>query len=819
MAALQPGELLSLCVECYDSFSPTRMALSSHVEDFVETVHPELSASPEAAAFVSDVVLSLERLHPFLSLTVDGLYAVHSSDISRHERSRYLVFALLCLDKLPLMAWEDFTAFAASASPLLLHPLLSFLFDERWQAEWMREQWQTVYDLPYVDSLLQRLRSFLPQMQPLIDRMARSCAQQPTSEEGEGEGRGAGVPAVVAKAATVPQPFALSQGRVKVLPLPLALPSRYAANPVPRVLGQRSLAAVEEEKRARKERLRAELVASHAQDVAFHLFAAQRPCTLAKAVAAEEERLKAATAQRTFVHPPAPVAPASTAPHRTTAASVLRDEALYRRSREEAAARLLRLSQELRDTAAFDSWQAARRAEDDERRKEEVARRKTEMARSHVEAQQSVAALVHSKTQQALQWKEEGQQRRAERQRVEGEEAKRREDRARALSQAEEAAVAAAQSAALQRRRETAKAVAAEKAEMAELRRRRAEDERREKRRLMRRIQAMEKEAGEKAKRGKVVEDSRSGGLSLLSDMSVAEMKARLALLEEREAAALQRKRERIDAERKGREQVLRAMEEEHAALRGRARVQKEGARDEARARRQRSEAAVADRVAVEEREVQRRLLEKRQRQVEEALALAQALQSNRAATQRLRSAAEAGRSRMERDMEEAEKRREAEEARQTAAAEKVDGEVETRKAEDLDRFRRAQRAEVRELREAAERRLREAREESKERWEGELQAAHSSVARVRAQREKVREATKAANPTAVEVSAEDIRRAAATAQRRKEAELRWKAAERARLQRQLGRAHQRTTAEEADAEATIAAPITVPEDTLSLPG
>ena len=790
--------LIACCVDCYDSCPRARVSLSSHVSAYVEERCAELQAPERQGelAWVVDVVLSLERLHLLLSLTVDGLYHVHAASISRHDRTLYLVYTLLCCEQLPRMDWRLFTRLIHCQPSSRLLPLLSFLYDEQQQVNWMRPQWQAVYDVEYIDSvLLHRLRAYAPQVAPLIARMAQ---HMDSAEERRGSGAGSlSSPSTSTAVTTQPRPFSISQSAPKALPLPLALPSRYVAQPAPHLfLRQRSLREMQEEAAARKATIRQRLIDSHAQDVPFHLSAVQRPATLPSAVAAAEQRLREATAQLSFAHPAPPSVAA--APHRTTAAAILREEELHRRVREEEAERLLRLSVEQRDAAPFHHWQAERRREDEERRREDIARRKAEMERSHAEAAHSVERLQVSKAEQAQQCKAEMEQTRKEGQLQEEKERARRELHARQVAREEDEGVAAALLRVRAQRREAAAELSEEKAELRELRRRQREAELQEKRQLQLHIQAMEQLAGERAKRVAVVEESATPGQCLLSDMSMAEMRARLRVLEERERAELQRKRERIEEGKRMRERLLRAMDEEHRTRRREQADRRDGERRQVGERRQRMEVAVQEKLSEEERQLQRRLAEKRQRQVEEALALAQALQLNRKATEALRAEAEAARLRMDRDRAEGASRREGAGKEQSAREEQKEAAALSRGRADLAEWRERRLSQRSDVRERADRALSERRAVQAEAAEGEAQVTQHKVQEGRAVRSRLLEWQQRHNPLALQLSSEDVRRGTEAEQRRMEAERRWKSAERRRLQ-QLG---------ERSADGAAAAPV-----------
>ena len=785
------SSLIGVCVECHESYVAARVTPLAHLEHFTRCHYPHLadSAHTTELAFVQCVFLGCERLHALLELTVDGLYAVQAAAVARRDRTLYRIYLLLLLDRLPAVGWEEVAAYIRCQPPHTMLPLLTFIFDAAIQQQWMRQQWQTLYDSSHVDGqLIHNLQQHQPAAEALMARLAAQLQSEVARKEAMAALAGEAA-THTQQAVTAPQPFTLSQSRPKALPVPLALTSTYKAREVPAAVSQSlSLQQIEQQRQQRRAVIREQTAQSLHSASPPALSTSLRPSSLSRMRQQLEERLMEDTRQLSFTRPvPASVhtADVEAVQHKLTAATILREEDRYRKERAEEAERLLRFECELRDEAAFQLWQSSRRAEDERDRAEEIARRKAVMAAAQHDAQVSVHRMIQHKQQQASSHKDDMDRRIQQRQAEEHTEQKRREESVKQLSAAEEEAVQASVAEVRRRKRETAEAVAAESQQLNEERDKRQEEEKAEKRRLMLTIQAMEKRASERAKRTTVVEEGSTGGLNLLSDMSMAEMRARLAALEETERRHCERKRERIEADKRTKQSVLAAMQLQHAAIRATHSTHRQAERQQKRDSAVRQAAQTQDKLAEEGKETAARMTERKKEVLAAAKAIAEQLAHNQHITRTLHQQAALSRSRAESEQKAADDRREDSCQQRTQKQQRMEAEAERRKQTDVNRVRAAVKQQTTQTREEADRRLAEAMSECR-RLDAESSSSSSAARRVIVeQRQRLKQTAASSNPFAAQASELDVRRGKQTAEQRRLAEERWKAAQRAALSRQ----------------------------------
>ena len=816
------SSLIRLCVECHESYQPGRVTPFAHLQHFAHSAHPQLSQPTHSASldFLSDVFLGIDRLHELLDMTADALYTLQAAQLARRDRTLYLVYLLLILDRLPTMGWDELAAYIRCQPPHAMLPLLAFMFDSGVQDGWMRQQWQTVYDVAHVDSqLLHSLRQHQQQAKALMERLTTQLQSEKARKEQMAALAGE-TAAVTSQAATIPQPFTLSQSKPKALPAPIALPATYRAREIPpAVTRSLSLQQIELHKQQRRQAMREQTALALHTATQPSLATSQRPSSLSRVKQELEDRLRDSTRQLSFARSvPASVhtADADSVAHKPTAASILREEGRYRKERAEEAERLLRFESELRDEAAFQQWQTRKRAEDEQRRREDIARRKQVRAQAQHDAQLSVHRMVQHKQHQASSSKEAMDRQLQARQTEEESQRKKRKESVRQLSAAEEESVQASLAAVRRRKKDAAEAVAAESQRLSDERERRVEEERAEKRRLMLSIQAMEKLAGERAKRTTVMEESSTGGLNLLSDMSIAEMRARLALLEEAERQHVERKRERIEAEKRTKASVLSAMQQQHAALRAQHSEHRETERRQKRASQQTEAWQLQAQLAEEGRETAVRMEERKKELIAAAVAIAAQVASNKQLTNTLQQQAAQSRERAHNDIVAAAERREAITQQRADRQQRVEAELERRKLSDLTQVRAAAKLHTEHARAETDRRLAEAASEYT-RVGADERSAHSSHYRlIVEQRQRVKQTLAAANPFAARASDVDVQRGKQTAEQRKQAEERWRSAQRVALSKQLGRADQPVSAVEEEKQQLSADNTLITGDTLT---
>ena len=562
------GTLIAHCIACSSSVSSARgVTLSTHVDEYI-AAHGALSADAVAATTVREIVYGVQRCRALLSVTVEGLYARHVSDIARSDRSLYEIFTWLTVFSLKELGLDEFRRFVLSQEAHKMHTLLAFLFDPVTQHEWIEDQWSTVYDPTHVrDVLLGGMRAVEPQMTALISELAAKLTHTSSAVVEAGM---AGVTKVARKESTVPEPFALTKPKVKMLPAPpITMTATYKASVIPEALYENSLKQVEEDALARRREVDAATAKKHAGAKPPTLSTHMRSQTLH--TASERLRLELEAEQKAaneaFKPRPSPPVKPVPGPKLTTAA-ILREDLLYKRRLEEQAAAAAKFESELRDEEDFHRWQLKMEAEDHARKEAEIAARKIANAQA---ANDAVLALqLHAKTkhESVEQMREEGRAINAERDRQAQLAVEAKQKTVARITEAK-SAIPLAVAEVTKKKVELAESIAASKSVHAAAKKAEAAAALVAKRALIKQIQAMEKLAAVRAKRPKEIDPTTTGGLGLLDEMSLVELQTRLKLAQEREAIYLAEKRARIAEDKTKKQEVLEAMQRNLVRMRG----------------------------------------------------------------------------------------------------------------------------------------------------------------------------------------------------------------------------------------------------------
>ncbi|RXN11351.1 cilia- and flagella-associated 99 [Labeo rohita] len=240
-------------------------------------------------------------------------------------------------------------------------------------------------------------------------------------------------------------------------------------------------------------------------------------------------------------------------PVRLNTTAILREGALYNRQLEEEIQRLERLSQGASEPSAFLQWQKEMKEKDLQEELAELERRRLEGRISHEEAvlaRERVLERNHHKAQQTKEETAELMRRYAEKRLKEEKEMRELVEQVADGHKNSKAAKAKLQ----EIKQRIVKEVSEQSRELLSQALEEAQAELTRKMELIRQIRALESVP---LVRQKFVDDTETAGHDLLCEMSLAELRERLALLRESEQCELEDRRQRIFQEKQLKEQLL----------------------------------------------------------------------------------------------------------------------------------------------------------------------------------------------------------------------------------------------------------------------
>ncbi|OWZ14989.1 hypothetical protein PHMEG_00011446 [Phytophthora megakarya] len=405
-----------------------------------------------------------------------------------------------------------------------MHTFLSYIFNPDELRGTLRAQWTQVLDAQFVETqIIDKMLSFKPDIDKLLNSDANlSSAKQPT----------------------VPVAPNITQPKPRRVAVPIRIPREIKANPVPASLNKLSLAGLQTQQKARKDRIKAEVASKYSSSDEFQFATAARGSNL-EAVREEVEREREAALQFDFKAKsvPRPSTSASTKEVRLTAAAILREDALYKRKQEQEAALIRAYESELRDPLEFYRWQANMQQQDEENWRREVEKRRLEMVQAQHDAIEAQRQTKLENREVALDMKERAKRRAAEREQEENDLIEKYRQLTEEVKRVRDTAPREAEALV---REENAKQRDALQEFLAAERQRKAEQDAKEqaaREDLIRQIRALDRVHRERVA---VFDPTETAQLGLLQEMSLAELRERLRVRHEEQKRWEESRREEI---------------------------------------------------------------------------------------------------------------------------------------------------------------------------------------------------------------------------------------------------------------------------------
>eukprot|EP00899_Mesostigma_viride_P018959 jgi/Mesvir1/27064/Mv20756-RA.1 len=544
MRELKPQELIKCCEEIFATFNPGKVTPDSYADECLEKWR--LDPENDDAVFIKQVFYGCLRYNKLIKTLLASFFHVNASSASRSDANLFTVFCYLILLRLEELTFEQFRRLVLSQDPLKMATLIQFVFSEQKLNEYCKDQWLQLYDVQYVEDLLKTTVDWAPQVEELLQILEETAFAKKKGKEEELENwMGAGRQTVT----TVVKPFTLSQPKPKPAPPPEEPPPKYKAKAAPPVT--KGLTKEQQALEAAKEANRKRLEARNATGGVFRLRVLERPSNLDKVQAEVEAQRSEESKYIPIKARPVPAAPS--VPVKLNAAAILREDAVYRKRMEEQARLIKAYETELRDSSTFESWREEMQAMDSERRAAEIERRRQEMADAQQAAIDARRNKVAENQETAAELKDEMRELMARRQ---AELAVLEEiNRAKKEQIVEERkGVKVAQERLVSEKRQKAEELQQEKAELSRrlAEERAAEQARRED--LIRQLRAIDAVPKEKVA---IFDPTAASGVGLLEEMSIAELRERLALAKERRAEQQQQQRAEILKQKQQKESLL----------------------------------------------------------------------------------------------------------------------------------------------------------------------------------------------------------------------------------------------------------------------
>ncbi|XP_004617516.3 cilia- and flagella-associated protein 99 [Sorex araneus] len=530
------GKCVWTVIEYLDRFRPN---IDVPEQFLLATSEALQGLHPQKQAFILDVLSGCLEHHQMLTIVLDAFYLREGRFYLHADCNLFRVICYLATFQLEELGFQNFRDIIKSQPLDKMCKFLQFFFNPLNLCTWLRDEWSLIYTPEHVSKhWIGGLLRWQPQVQELISHLQGLLTQQSRSPRSKAK-------------LTKPREFKLTAPRPRTIPMPELVPFMAKTSAVPksthqppreqqllkvtkrhnrRMAEELLLRANLEEPRCALPRSRKE---TPVQDVRMELWQEPSP------------RIQQ-TSRLTFYRPDNVTVKLNTA-------AILREGSLYQRQVEKELQRVDKLVDGAGDFSEFFKWQKAMKAQDQEewRAAEECRRLRGKLSRE--EALLARQHLVQENRRKAEQKKEETAElmQQCTERRVQEQEVLR--ERVEQVQEVQKN-IKVVQSRLLNYRQQTVQKVVEESRELLQRRAEEAREEQQQRRELAVQLHALETKP---VRRNKLVDLTQTPGYGLEGEMSLVELRERLALLKETQQRTEVARRDQIIQDKRARSRDL----------------------------------------------------------------------------------------------------------------------------------------------------------------------------------------------------------------------------------------------------------------------
>ncbi|NXY70185.1 CFA99 protein, partial [Glareola pratincola] len=487
--------------------------------------------------FVLDTLAGCIEYKSLLDIVVNAFFVRDGRYCLISERNLYIVICYLATFQLEELGLQHFSRIVKSLDTAKMQKFLRFFFNALYLNTWIKDEWSQFYDSLYVkENWIDPLLRWQPKVQQLIEQLTDKLSNRTTT----------------IKTSTVTQPveFNLTVPKPRAIPIPLPIPVLEKRQPVPPSTYKPPKEKKQLEEIKRKNRRKAEVTVER-----YSLSAVTQPVPYALSgpfIKYTSLQFRDENVVWESVKCFAQVQ-IDNIPIKLNAAAILRESALYQRKMEQELKRIENLLRGAGDPSEFLEWQKQMRGKDLEEQLAEIECRRLQGKLSHEEA-----VLAHQNVIQEN--KKKADLMREEKAEMMHQYAEKRLQEQREMRELVEQVVEGhknAKQAKIKLQKYKQQIVQEVCEENRELLRQALEEEEEKLRKRYELIQQIRAIESLPSLRHKFVDLTETGGHGLICEMSIVELRERLALLREAQKAAEEEKRDQIIHEKQAKEQLL----------------------------------------------------------------------------------------------------------------------------------------------------------------------------------------------------------------------------------------------------------------------
>ncbi|NWI12348.1 CFA99 protein, partial [Crypturellus soui] len=470
--------------------------------------------------FVMETLAGCIEYKSLLDVVVNAFYVRDGKYCLFSERNLFVVICYLATFQLEELGLQHFSRIVKSLDTAKMHKFLRFFFNTLNLNTWIKDEWSHFYDSLYVkENWIDPLLRWQPKVQQVIEQLTdklNNCA-------------------TIVKTSTVTQPkeFNLTVPKPRAIPVPLPIPSLEKSQPVPPSTYKTPKEKKQLEEIKIQNRRKAEVSVLYS-----YVILSCKPLVL--------EYVPVFRSLRTL-------SGMDNIPIKLNAAAILREGALYQRKMEQELKRVENLLRGARDPSEFLEWQKHMRGKDMEEQLAEIECKRLQGKLSHEEAVLAHQNVIQENKKKADLMREE----KAELMHQYAEKRLREQKEMRELVEQVVEGHKNAKQAKLKLQKYKQQIVQEVCEENRELLRQALEEEEEKLRKRYELIQQIRAIESLPSLKNKFVDLTETGGHGLICEMSIVELRERLALLRETQKAAEEEKRDQIIQEKQAKEQLL----------------------------------------------------------------------------------------------------------------------------------------------------------------------------------------------------------------------------------------------------------------------
>ncbi|KAM9661333.1 cilia- and flagella-associated protein 99 isoform 2-T2 [Morphnus guianensis] len=522
------GKHIAIIVQQLNKFNPENQS----VEDFLnESAKMLQTLNVTEEKFVLDTLAGCIEYKSLFDVVVNAFFVRDGRYCLISERNLYIVICYLATFQLEELGLQHFSRIVKSLDTAKMQKFLRFFFNALYLNTWIKDEWSQFYDSLYVkENWIDPLLRWQPKVQQLIEQLTDKLSNRTTT--------------VKTLTVTQPKEFNLTVPRPRAIPIPLPIPVLEKRPPVPPSTYKPPKEKKQLEEIKTKNRRKAE-------DLLLKANANQFRCAMMKSE--KEENTHDSMKSKPAFQAQKIQSKIDNIPIKLNAAAILREGALYQRKMEQELKRIENLVQGAGDPSEFLEWQKQMRGKDLEEQLAEIECRRLQGKLSHEEA-----VLAHQNVIQEN--KKKADLMREEKAELMNQYAEKRLQEQKEMREMVEQVVEGhknAKQAKIKLRKYKQQIVQEVCEENRELLRQALEEEEEKLRKRYELIQQIRAIESLPSIRRKFVDLTETGGHGLICEMSIVELRERLALLREAQKAAEEEKRDQIIHEKQAKEQLL----------------------------------------------------------------------------------------------------------------------------------------------------------------------------------------------------------------------------------------------------------------------